>query len=107
MIPRQEGCRPGAGKGGGRQGCLQPPGAVGWPAGGVGMTEAEWLGGAGGMVRALCEQFGAARTRQGRRRLRLLACAMARRVWPRLDPVREQPLVVAAEALADGNLSDT
>jgi hypothetical protein len=67
------------------------------------MTEAEWLSctSAGKMLHYLCEQCGAARRKDGRRKLRLLACACCRRIWHKLTEDGRQ-IVLLNELLADG-----
>ncbi len=77
------------------------------------MTETEWLSSdlAEAMVDCLCTQFGAARSKAGHRKLRLLACACCRLVWEtEADYVGERTvlnacdreLVVVSENFADG-----
>jgi hypothetical protein len=68
------------------------------------MTEAEWLACAspGTMLQYLCDRRGAARRKNGRRKLRLLACACCRRVWHKLTEERDRHIVLVAEDLADG-----
>jgi hypothetical protein len=68
------------------------------------MTEQKWLASqsTGAMVKHLCETCGAARRKNGRRKLRLLACACCRRVWDRLKEERDRDMLLVGEKLADG-----
>jgi hypothetical protein len=68
------------------------------------MTEQQWLAAksAAAMVKHLCETCSAARRKDGRRKLRLLACACCRRVWDRLKEERDRDMLLVGEKLADG-----
>jgi hypothetical protein len=71
------------------------------------MTEKDWLRTASAekMVDCLCSQFAAARTKPGRRKLRLLACACCRRIWDKLTEERDRQMVLVSEQFADGLVS--
>ncbi len=68
------------------------------------MTEAEWLTcrSPGTMLAHLCDHGGAARRKEGRRKLRLFACACCRLVWDRLTEDRDRQIVRLSEDFADG-----
>ena len=51
-------------------------------------------------------ELGVARRKAGRRKLRLLACALCRSVWERLTDPRIRSAVEAAERFAEGNATD-
>ncbi|HEY1191931.1 MAG TPA: hypothetical protein VGE74_30150, partial [Gemmata sp.] len=72
--------------------------------GGQPMTETEWGACAdpGPMQRFLRDARGAARRKQGRRRLRLFACACARGVWHLLRQPGSRQGLYSAELYADG-----
>jgi hypothetical protein len=68
------------------------------------MTESEWLNEAShsqGMVAWLGAR-GSARSRAGRRRLRLFACGCCRAAWDRLPEDRTREAIRIAERFADG-----
>src|SRR5438128_277003 len=71
------------------------------------MTEAEWLAcrSPGGMLTYLREHFGIARRKDGRRKLRLFACACCRRVWHKLTEDRDRRVVLLSEDFADARAS--
>lgn len=57
------------------------------------------------MILRLREEFGAARTKAGRRKLRLFQAACFRQIWGALDdPIRH--LVESLEQIADGRMSE-
>src|SRR5829696_4389915 len=68
------------------------------------MTEAEWLACAAPslMLRHVRRVDNAARSKVGRRKLRLFGCACCRRVWDVLTPERSRRAVVVAELFAEG-----
>ena len=68
------------------------------------MTEQKWLASksAAAMLQHLCETCGTARRKNGRRQLRLFACACCRRVWDRLKEERDRDMLLVGEKLADG-----
>jgi hypothetical protein len=68
------------------------------------MTEQQWLASrsALAMLQHLCERCGVARRKNGRRKLRLFACACCRRVWDRLKEERDRQIIEIAENFADG-----
>src|SRR5690349_18546496 len=57
------------------------------------------------MLAYLCEHYGGARRKGGRRKLRLLACACCRRVWHKLAEDRDRQLVLLSEGFADGTVT--
>jgi hypothetical protein len=73
------------------------------------MTEEQWL--TGKVPRKLLDYaevyLKAARTKAGRRKLRLYACACCRRIWASLPEEPHRRAVEAAEAHADGRLDGT
>jgi uncharacterized membrane protein len=71
------------------------------------MTEEEWLAcrAPKAMLAFLCDHSGTARRKQGRRKLRLLACACCRRVWHKLTEDRDRRMVLLSEDFADGAAS--
>src|SRR6266540_4867829 len=71
------------------------------------MTEAEWLAATepSGLTRFLCDVQGLNRKPNGRRKLRLFACACGRRAWHLLDDNRSREAVEIAERYADGVVS--
>ena len=70
------------------------------------MTEAEWLNGTdpnpAPMFEFLRTERGMARTKSGRRKLRLFACACVRGIWPLLRRPASREAVETAERVADG-----
>jgi hypothetical protein len=71
------------------------------------MTETEWLKSTGlsSMLRCLCRQHHANRRKNGRRKLRLLACALARTMLPAfLDPSGVREAIEAAEKFIEGRV---
>jgi hypothetical protein len=68
------------------------------------MTEQEWLACADAevMLKVLHRKLAVARSRAGRRRLRLFACASCRTVWHLLDRSAGQEAVRIVEQYADG-----
>ncbi len=71
------------------------------------MTEAEWLSGTkcDRMVQHLQQHVRISRTPGGARRLRLLAVAACRQVWPLLTDPHSRAAVEVAERYADGKAS--
>jgi hypothetical protein len=71
------------------------------------MTEAEWLACVhpSALLAHLRGSTPLARTKAGRRKLRLFACACCRRIWEALTDDRSRAAVEAAEAFADDLLS--
>jgi hypothetical protein len=71
------------------------------------MTEAKWLACKLPllMLAYLCEHFGTARRKEGRRKLRLFACACCRHVWDKLTEDRDRQIVLLSEDFADGGTS--
>ncbi|MFO0844307.1 MAG: hypothetical protein U0797_18240 [Gemmataceae bacterium] len=67
------------------------------------MTEEEWLQGVnvGILIEGLRRAFKAARTKAGKRRLRLFASACLRRVWDLLEP-ESREILDRLEAVCDG-----
>jgi hypothetical protein len=71
------------------------------------MTMQDWLSSrsAGTLLRHLCHNHGAARRKDGRRKLRLFACACCRRVWEKLPEERDREVVLVSERFADERAS--
>jgi hypothetical protein len=66
------------------------------------MTEDEWLTATDDRaLRKYLESLRHHRTKKGKRKLRLMACACVRRVWHHLSVKKGQPWLLWAEALAD------
>lgn len=67
------------------------------------MTEQEWIEGTevGGLIEHLRANYGIARTKAGKRRLRLFSCACIRRAWPLLD-ADEKAIVEGLERVCEG-----
>jgi hypothetical protein len=78
-----------------------------WNQSGDFVTEAEWLTckSPGEMLTSICDNFGAARRKSGRRKLRLFACACCRHVWHKLTEDRDRQIVLLSEDFADGKVS--
>jgi hypothetical protein len=72
-------------------------------------TEAEWLAATtpGELLEYLWQPHGAARSRAGRRKLRLFACACCRRVWHLLPDDGVRQALVTCERYADGLAGET
>jgi hypothetical protein len=72
------------------------------------MTEVEWLNCPDfrRMLRCLCEQFGLDGELQRRRKLRLLACGLARTVWELVPEGACRETVVACEEFAEGRVDE-
>jgi hypothetical protein len=68
------------------------------------MTQEEWLSCQvpGKLLLHVCQQEGAARRKDGRRKLRLFACACCRRVWHKLTEESDREVVRVSERFADG-----
>jgi hypothetical protein len=72
------------------------------------MTEDEWLASNDlrRMLRCLCEQFRWNDDRNGQRKMRLFACALARTVWDLVPAGSCQEAVAACEQFADGDIPE-
>src|SRR6266567_6199875 len=71
------------------------------------MTEAEWLASDDPtlMPNCLCLELQLSRTKVGRRKLRLYACACGRRVWHLLKDKKSRRAIELAERFAEGLVS--
>lgn len=72
------------------------------------MTEQQWLNNlddAQHMLTFLRDTTKVARTRSGKRKLRLFACGCGRSVWPLLNHPQHRKVVEVVEQLADGQVS--
>lgn len=72
------------------------------------MTETEWLAATdpGPMQTFLRDTCGASRRKQGRRRLRLFACACVRGIWPLLRHPGSRQALYYADLYADGQTTE-